>query len=137
MQPTTQTPAAPPKPKVSHKASITGFIMAILSLASSGIAYLMIHAKYTPTGPTTGSVEAEVGHAVATGTTSVLGAIFGLPFLIGGLLFAAIGIIFIVLRLPKVRVGGFIFSAIAVALIVWSVTIALGGFDYIKADPAV
>lgn len=108
-----------------------------MSLISSGIGNLLIRAKYTPTGPTTGSVENEVGHAVATGTTSVLGALLGVPFLVGGIALALVAIIFIILRIRKVRVGGFIFSGIAVALLVWSVSAAISAFDLIKADPAV
>lgn len=137
MQPTAQAPQTKQQSKVSHSASITGFILAILSLIASGIGSFLINAKYTPTGPTTGSVENEVGHAVATGTTTVLGAVLGMPFLVGGITLALISAIFIVLRITKIRVGGFIFSAVAVALLVWSVSIALGAFELIKADPAV
>ena len=125
------------KPKVSHKGSITGFVLAVLSLISSGIASLAINAKYTPTGPTTGSVGNEVGHAVGTGTTSVLGAIFGMPFIILGILLALLSIVFIVLRLRKVRIGGLIFSIIAILLVIWSFNIALDALDLIKAKPAV
>lgn len=135
MQSTTQKPSTTPQPKVSHKASITGIVLAILSLISSGIASLMVNAKYTPTGPTTGSIETEAGHAVATGATSTLGALFGLPFIVGGVVLALISVIFIALRLRKVRVGGFVFSAIAVVLVVWSVSIALGALDHISAKP--
>ena len=137
MQSTSKTPPTVQQPKVNHKASITGFIFAVLSLISSGIANFSVYTKYTPTGPTTGSAEAEVGHAVATGTTSALGALLGMPFIIGGLLFGLIAIIFITLRLRRVRVGGFIFSAIAVILVVWSLSIALGALDHISADKVV
>jgi len=141
----TAPPAAPASPtapapvqekKTSHKPSITGIILAILSLISSGIANFSINAKYTPTGPTTGSFEAEAGHAVATGTTSVLGALFGLPFLVGAIGLGLLSLVFITIRIPKLRVAGFIFSAIAVALVVWSISMALGNFELIKADPA-
>lgn len=136
MQPTAQLPQTKQQPKVSRNASITGFILAILSLVSSAVGGFMIRAKYTPTGPTTGSVENEVGHAVATGTTTVLGALLGMPFLVGGITLALISAVFIILRITKIRVGGFIFSAVAVALLIWSVSIALGAFELIKADPA-
>ena len=134
-QQTTQTPAPTPPKKVSHKGSITGFILALVSLTSSGIAHLVINAKYTPTGPTTGSIEAEAGHAVATGTTSVLGAIFGMWFLVGAIVIALLATVFIVVRLPKVKMGGLIFSIIAMAIVAWSLSLAFGGFDLIKADP--
>lgn len=131
------TPVAPvPEKKVSHKPSITGIVLAILSLISSGIANFSIHAKYSPTGPTTGSVEAEVGHAVATGTTSILGALLGVPFLVGALVLGALSLVFLAIRAPKLRVAGIIFSALAVAIVVWSVSMALGNFELIKADPA-
>lgn len=124
----------PPK-KVSHKASITGFILAVVSLLFAGIAKLVINAEYTPTGPTEGTVEREVGHAIATGTTSILGAIFGVPFLVGAIVLAIASFIFIVLRLRKVRIGGLVFSIIAVLILVWSMSITFEAFDVIKADP--
>ena len=135
MQPAAQTPQVKQK-KVSHSASITGIILAVLSLISTGIGNLLIRAKYTPTGPTTGSVENEVGHAVATGTTAVLGAVLGVPFLVGGITLALISVIFIAFRITKIRVWGFIFCAIAVVILAWSVSAAIGAFDLIKADPA-
>lgn len=124
-----------PQPKVSHKASITGFILAILSLILSAIGSLLINAKYTPTGPTTGSVQNEVGHAVATGTTAVLGALLGVPFLVSGIGLGLLSVLFIILRLHKVRVSGWLFSIIAVLLVAWSVSIAVGAFELIKAKP--
>lgn len=120
------------QPKTSHKGSITGFILAVLSLVSSGIANLAINAKYSPTGPTTGSLENEAGHAVATGTTSVLGTLFGLPFLVLGIFLGLLSILFVVLRLRKVHAGGLLFSIIAVLLSVWSLSIAFAAFDVIK-----
>lgn len=128
-------PAAAPIKKVSHKPSITGIILALLSLISSGIANLFIHMKYTPTGPTTGSVDREVGHAVATGTTTILGTIFGLPFMIGAIFFGLLGIIFIVIRLYKVKTVGAILSVIAILIAVWGIGISIGLFDLIKAHP--
>jgi len=127
----------PPRPPISHKPSITGSILALTSLLASGIANLMIHAKYTPTGPTTGSIDREVGHAVATGTTSVLGAIFAVPFMVGAIGLGLLSIVFVVLRLRKVRVMGAVFSVIIIALVVWSISISAGLFELIKADPAV
>lgn len=131
-----KTTSTPSQPQVSHKGSITGFVLAVLSLICSGIANLAIHAKYSPTGPTTGSVDKEVGHAVATGTTSILGAIFGMPFIFFSVLLAIVSVAFIVLRLRKVRIGGLIFSIIAVLLVIWSLNIAFDALDLIKAKPA-
>lgn len=136
MQPTSKASKPVQQQKVSHKPSITGIVLAILSFASSGIGHLLIHAKYTPTGPTTGSVENEVGHAVATGTTSVLGALLEMPFLVGGIVLAFVSVIFIVLRITKLRIGGYVVSVAAVALVIWSVSIALAAFELIKAHPA-
>ena len=95
----------------------------------------MINAKYTPTGATTGSVENEVGHAVATGTTSVLGALLGMPLLICGIGLGLLSALFVILRLRKVRVSGWAFSIIALLLVAWSISIALGTFELIKAKP--
>lgn len=122
--------------KVSHKPSITGIVLAILSLILSGLGNFLITMKYTPTGPTTGSVESEVGHAVGTGTTAVLGALLGVPFLVGGLVIAGVSILFILFRLRKVRIAGLLLSIVAVLLVIWSVSIVLGAFELIKAQPA-
>lgn len=132
--PTPQTKAQAPA-KVSHKGSITGFVLSLISLMFSGLANFLIHMKYTPTGPTTGSVDREVGHAVATGTTTVLGTLLSVPFLVGAIVLAIVAVIFVLVRLRKVKVGGAIFSAISIALSVWSFVIAIGLFDSIKADP--
>lgn len=132
----TPTPATRPQPKVSHKPSITGVVLALVSFVFSGIGHLFITAKYTPTGPTTGNVENEVGHAVATGTTSVLGALFGYPLLVIGIVLAFLSFIFIAIRLPKVRAAGIIFSFVAVAVAAWSLSIAFNAFDLITAKPA-
>lgn len=129
------TPPTQSQPKVSHKGSITGFVLAVVSLISSGIANLAIHAKYSPTGPTTGSVDREVGHAVATGTTSILGAIFGMPFIVLSIVLGLTSLVFIVLRFRKVRIGGLVFSIIAILLVVWSFNIAIDALDVIKAKP--
>jgi len=128
-------PMATPVKKVSHKPSITGIILALLALLSSGIANFFIHMKYTPTGPTTGSVDREVGHAVATGTTTVLGAIFGVPFMVGAIVLGLIAVVFIVIRLRKVKVAGAILSVIALGLAFWAISISIGLFDLIKAQP--
>ena len=129
------TPVTAPQAKISHKPSITGFVLSCVSLAASGIGHLIITAKYTPKGPTTGSAEAEVGHAVATGTTSVLGALFGYPLLVVGIVLAIVSIILVLIRLRKLRAGGLIFSAIAILLAIWSLSIAFGAFDLITAKP--
>jgi hypothetical protein len=129
------TPASQPV-KASHKASITGFILALLSLASSGIAHLLIFAQYTPNGPTNGSIDKQVGNAIATGTTTLLGAIFGMGFIVASFVFAFVAVLFILLRLRKVRVAGLLFSIVAILIIVWSISISLGALDVIKAHPA-
>lgn len=136
-QQTGQTVPAPKKVEqaVSHKGSITGFILSLVSLMFSGLAYFLMNMKYTPTGPTTGSIEAEAGHAVATGTTTILGTLLGVPFLVGAIALAIVAVIFVLVRLRKVKVGGAIFSAVAIAISVWSFMIAIGLFDTIKADP--
>lgn len=128
-------PVAASVKKVSHKPSITGIILALLALLSSGIANFFIHMKYTPTGPTTGSVDREVGHAIATGTTTVLGTIFGLPFMVGAIVLGLAAIVFIVVRLRKVKTAGAVLSVITLGLAAWAVSISIGLFDLIKAQP--
>jgi hypothetical protein len=135
MQPTTKTPATTPRPNVSHKGSITGFVLALLSLVSAGIANALVHAKYTPNGPTTGSVDREVGHAVATGATTTLGALFGMLFIVGAIILAIVALVFIVIRLRNVKVGGLVFSLVSGAIAVWSFVIAAGALEFISAKP--
>lgn len=126
-------PAASPQ-KTSHKASITGSILAVASLAFAGIANAVVRAEYMPNGPTSGSVDREVGNAIATGTTSALGAIFGMMFIVCAIVLALAALAFIVIRLRKVKLGGWVFSIVAGALAVWSLAISIGAFDVIKAN---
>lgn len=122
------------KKKDSHKASITGSILALVSLITAGLANWVVHAQYTPKGPTSGTVEREVGHAIATGTTTVLGTLFGGFFSAFAIVFALLALVFIALRLRKVKLGGLLFSVAAVCLAIWSIAISVGVFNLIKAD---
>jgi hypothetical protein len=129
-------PNKPSAPSVtSHKASTTGLVLAILSLISSAIGNAFIRAKYKPTGGNT-TVNEKVGNAVAGGTTHLLGIIFGVPLLIGGITLAIISVIFTLIRLKKVRVGGLILTILIILLAIWSFSIAIGAFDLIRARPA-
>lgn len=120
--------------KVSHTPSVTGIVLAAISLMLSSIGNALVHAhapsRNTPT------LDEKIGQAVDNGTTHVLGALFGVPFLVGGITLAIISGIFLALRMRKIRATGMIFTLIAVLVIVWSFSIAVGGFDYIRAKPA-
>lgn len=136
-QPASAPPATTPvAKKASHKPSITGFVLTLVSLLFTALANFSIHAKYTPTGPTTGSAEAEVGHAIGTGTTTVLGSLFGMMFIVGAIVFALLALLFIILRLRNVKVSGLIFSIIVAGLSIWSMVVSIGLMSLLKADPA-
>lgn len=135
----TPTPAAQQAQpqKVSHRASVTGFVLAVFSLAMSGIGNLLIVAEpNTQPSPTASDVENQVGQAVADGTLNTLGTLFAVPLLVGGFVLGALAVVFILWRLRKVRVTGAIFSIIAILLVAWSYSIAIGAFNLIKATPA-
>ncbi len=117
----------------NHSGSKTGLVLAVVSLVLSAIGSAFVRAKYKPTGPTSGSVNNEVGNAVASGTTKVLGAIFGVPLLVGGIALAILAIVLILIRLRNVRSGGLLFSVLAGVIAVWSFTIATHAFSTIKA----
>lgn len=125
-------PVSPPQPKKSHKGSITGFVLAVVSLSLSAAGSGLIHAKYVPV-PTNGSAEKAVGNVVASGTTTFLTTIFGMPLLVGGIALALLSVLFVILRLRKVRVGGLVFSVFAIVLAVWSFKIATAAFSLLKA----
>ena len=127
-----------PEPKKpSRRASVVGITLALFSVALSGIGNFLITAEpNTQPSPTASQVENQVGQAVADGTLNTLGTLFAVPLLVGGFVFGFIAIVFILLRLRKVRVIGAIFSIIAILLVVWSYSIAINAFDLIKATPA-
>lgn len=131
-----KTTAPAPTKNVSHKGSITGFVLAVLSLLSSAIGHGLIHLKPEQASANTEHVERAVGNAVSTGTTKVLGAVIGVPFLVVGITLAILSVFFVVLRLRKVHTGGFIFSAIVVFMAVWSFKLSIAAFELIKAHPA-
>lgn len=127
-----------PQPKkTSHRASIVGITLALFSVALSGIGNLLIVAEpNTQPSPTASEVENQVGQAVADGTLNTLGTLFAVPLLVGAFVVGFVAVVFILLRLRKVRVIGAIFSIIALLLVVWSYSIAINAFDLIKATPA-
>jgi hypothetical protein len=123
-------------PKASHKGSITGFVLALISLFSSGIGHLLVHAKPELASSTNNDINVKVGNAVSTGTTKVVGTVLGVPFSVLGITLAIIAVLFVVLRLRKVRTGGFVFSALTIFIAIWSLKISIAVFELIKAHPA-
>lgn len=131
--PTTLAPAQSKPKKVSHLASIIGSILAVISLLLSGFAYALVHLNDGSHAPTDGDINKQVGHAVDTVTTTVLGGLFGGMFSAFAIALAIAAIIFIALRMRKVKLGGLLFSLAAGALAIWSFVISYGVFDLIKA----
>jgi hypothetical protein len=130
---TPPAPAAPAK-KSSHNPSVTGIVLAGISLGLSAFGNLLVHAHATKRD--TPTIDQKVGQAVDNGVSHVLGAIFGVPFLVGGITFAIISAILLALRLRKIKATGIVLTILAVLIIIWSFSIAIGGFDYIRAKPA-
>ena len=129
------TAQAPTQPKKeSHNPSITGIVLAGISLGLSAFGNLLVHAHATKRD--TPTLDQKVGQAVDNGVSHVLGAIFGVPFLVGGITLALISALLLALRLRKIRATGIILTILAVLVIIWSFSIAIGGFDYIRAKPA-
>ena len=135
MNNTTPTPVPVQPPKQSHKGSITGFVLAVVALAVSGFGSMLIHAKYKPVGPQTGSANEVVGNAVASGTTKFLGTVFGVPLITLGIVLSILSVLFVIIRLRKVKASGLVFSVVAVLLAVWSFMISIRAFDLIRFHP--
>jgi hypothetical protein len=133
---TANTPpaSAAPVKKNSHNPSVTGIVLAGISLGLSAFGNLLVHAHATKRD--TPTIDQKVGQAVDNGVSHVLGAIFGVPFLVGGITLAIISAILLALRLRKIKATGIVLTILAVLIIIWSFSIAIGGFDYIRAKPA-
>lgn len=131
MKPDNNTQTTSPK-KPSTRASITGGILSLLSLASAGIGYALVNAHYAASRPLATTPE-KVDQAVADGTVHVAGIIFSVPFLVGADVLAILALIFILIRLRKVKTAGLITSIILMAVAVWSIYIVAAAFRLIKA----
>lgn len=120
---------------LKKKPSITGGILSVLALVSAGIANLFVRANYeAPTETTT--VAEKAGEAVANGTVKTLGVLFGMPFIVLAVIFAIIAIIFLLVRLGKVKATGLVWTIIWIGLSVWAITLAFSALNLIKATPA-
>lgn len=137
MQPNTQNQSAVSKApkKSSTGSSKTGAVLSVLALALSGIGYGLIHADYRTKEPLNGTAE-KAADTVASGTAHVYSSLIGVPFLVGGIFFGLLAIVFVVIRLRKVKSSGLLFSLIWIFLAVWAIKIAIVAFDVIKAHPA-
>lgn len=126
---TTPTPIQTKKPK----GSITGFVLAILSLIASGFGSLLVHANFHSKQPLTTTSE-KVGDTVAAGTGHVVSSLISVPFLAVGIALAIIAAVFVLARLGKhLKAGGLVFSVVSILLGIWSFSVAVNAFSLLKA----
>lgn len=131
MQQNTQT-QNPVAKKPSTGSSKVGAILSILALILAAIGYGLIHADYKTKEPLNGTAE-KAGDVVASGTAHVVSSIIGVPFLVGGICLGLLAILFVIIRLRKVKVGGLLFSVLWVIVAAWAIKIAIAAFSVIKA----
>jgi hypothetical protein len=131
MQPNTQNPNIVTK-KPSTGSSKTGAVLSILALILSGIGYGLIHADYSSREPLNGTAE-QVGDKVASGTVHVFSSLIGVPFLAVSIFLGILAIIFVIIRLTKVKGTGLVFSILWILLSAWAIKIAIASFSIIKA----
>lgn len=135
-QNTQQTPQPAKAP--STKPSITGGILSVLALLSSGIANFFAYADAngrTHTEVTTAVGTVDSGPVAHIASRSV-SAIISLPFIVGAVVFALTAIIFTLIRLRKVKATGLVLSVVWIVLSVWAIVVAIGALDTFRATPA-
>src|SRR5690606_12314624 len=128
----TANPAPLPK-KPATGSSKTGAVLSILALIVVSIGAALIHWKYQPEQAATSTAE-KAGEAVASGTWSVLTALFGMPLLVLGIGLALLAICMTVIRLRKARGGGLVFSLVWLFLAGWAIKLAADAFSLISAN---
>jgi hypothetical protein len=121
--------------KPSTGSSKLGAVLSVLALILSAIGSGLIHADYRSKQPLTNTAE-KVDDAVASGTLHVFSSLLGVPFLVIGIVLGLVAIVFVVLRLRKVKIGGLVFSVIWVVISVWALKVAIAAFNVIKASPS-
>ncbi|MFA5003836.1 MAG: hypothetical protein WC498_00990 [Candidatus Saccharimonadales bacterium] len=120
-------------PTAKPKGSISGFVLAVLSLILSAIGSGLVHAHFNGTKPATTTVE-KAGGAVANGTVHVVSTLVAMPFLVVGFALAVFAVILVVVRLrKKLKAGGLLFSVVSLLLSIWSFGLVIGAFSLIKA----
>lgn len=133
MKPNTQTPQVK---QASSGSSKTGAVLSVIALMLSAIGYGLIHADYKTKQPLNGTAE-KVADKAASGTAHVFSSLIGVPFLVVGIVLSILAVIFVVIRLGKVKGGGLLFSVVWILISVWAFRIAIAAFSVIKAHPSV
>lgn len=128
---TTQTQNTSVK-QPSHRASITGGILVIISLLLSAIGSGLVHANFK-TDASKYDAATKATTAAADTTVNVTVKLIGVPFLAVGIFLAILAVVFTVIRLGKVKSGGLVLSAVWILLAIWSVRIATTAFSILKA----
>jgi hypothetical protein len=132
MKPNTQTQNTVAKAS-STGSSKTGAILSVIALILAAIGSGLIHADYRSKEPLNTTAE-KAGDAVASGTVHVFSSLIGVPFLAIGIFLSILAVVFVVLRLAKVKGGGLFFSVLWILISVWAFKIAVGAFQVISAD---
>lgn len=136
MKPNTQTQNTTKQP--STKPSITGGILSILALLSSGFAHLILalnSSSKTSPEAAHGAVE-KAGVAVSNGSFTALAVVISTPFAFVGVGLGLIALIFTLMRLGKVKSSGLMFSILWIVLAVWAIKAGIDIFSMVKAHSA-
>jgi hypothetical protein len=131
MKPTTQTPNTQAKAPSSGSSKV-GAILSIVALIVSAIGYGLVHADYSTKEPLNGTAE-KAADKVASGTAHVYSSLIGVPFLVIGIFLGLLAILFVIIRLRKVKTVGLVFSVVWILLSAWAIKIAIAAFSVIKA----
>jgi hypothetical protein len=136
MQPQNIPPTKQPVKVPSTKPSITGGVFAFLALASSGIAHFLAHADARSHTEVTTAVGKVDSGPVADVASKSISAVLSLPFIVGGITFALIALIFTVIRLRKVKTSGLVLSLLWILISIWAIAIAAGALSTFQAHPS-
>jgi hypothetical protein len=136
MQPQNIPPNKQPTKAPSTKPSITGGVFSFLALIAAAVAHFLSHADArTHTEVTTAVGKVDSG-PVADIASKSIAAVLSLPFIVGGVTFGLIAIIFTLLRLRKVKTTGLVVSLLWILISVWAISIAFGALTVFKAHSA-
>ncbi len=122
--------------KPSTKPSITGGVLSIIALASSGIAHFLTHSEDRSTTTVTTAVGTAKDGPIADAAGNAVTGVLSVPFSVLAIFLALLALIFTVIRLGKVKAGGMVWSVIWILLSVWAISVAIGAIGVLKADPA-
>lgn len=131
MNANTASPASQVK-EPSHRASVTGGVLSIISLVLSAIGSGLVHANIKTNASGYDTVT-KATTAAADTTVNATVKLIGVPFLAVGIFLAVLAVIFTVIRISKAKNGGLVFSVIWILVAVWSFKIATAAFSVIKA----